>query len=76
VKYEKLNDFCWVEFWKSVLSVARKSWRDGTFLFYLITVLHQLIITRFSILKNSANQKIDRKIQFSDWLYQVLARKY
>jgi hypothetical protein len=69
VKYEKLNDFC-VEFWKSVLSDARKSWGDGTFLFYLITVLHQLIITQFLVWKNSVNQKEDRKILFSDWLFR------
>ncbi len=35
------------------------------------TVLHQLMIN-FSVFKNSANQKRDRKFLFSDWLIRKL----
>jgi hypothetical protein len=35
------------------------------------TGLHQLIIT-FLVFKNSTNQKEDRKILFSDWLFRFL----
>jgi hypothetical protein len=34
---------------------------------YKNTVLHQLM-TNFSLYENSANQKRDRKLLFSDWL--------
>ncbi len=36
------------------------------------TVLHQFRITFLIINKNSTNQKRDRKILLSDWLFQFL----